>query len=245
MEIAAERQPHFSDDLASRRQKAIKIERLLDLGRLDRPIRMLEVGTGSGGIANYFGTHPTIRAEVDAVDVRDNRVVREGFRFRQVTDTTLPYADRAFDVVISNHVIEHVGERAAQMRHLAELKRVLASAGIGYLAVPNRWMLVEPHFRVAFLSWLPRSLRSRYLRLLGKGSFYDCEPLMQSELEGMLDETGLEAENIGFDALRATVEIEKDAGFLATTLAKLSDATLAPLSGLVPTLIYRFRHRAP
>jgi SAM-dependent methyltransferase len=245
VEIAAERQPHFSDDLASRRLKAIKIERLLDLANVDRPIRMLEVGTGSGGIANYFGTHPTIRAEVDAVDVHDNRVAFEGYRFQQVTDTVLPYADSVFDVVISNHVIEHVGERAAQMRHLAELKRVLAKDGIGYLAVPNRWMLVEPHFRVAFLSWLPRSLRSRYLKLLGKGSFYDCEPLMQRELERMLDESALVGENIGFDALRATVELEKDAGFAAAALAKLPDAMLAPLSSLVPTLIYRFRHRAP
>ena len=245
MEIAAERKPHFSDDLESRRLKAIKIERLLDLGRLDRPVRMLEVGTGSGGIANYFGTHPTIRADVDAVDVHDNRVVTDGYRFRQVSDTQLPYGDRAFDIVISNHVIEHVGDRAAQMRHLAELRRVLAADGIGYLAVPNRWMVVEPHFRVAFLSWLPRSLRSRYLQLLGKGSFYDCEPLMQRELERMLDETGLDADNIGFDALRATVELEKDAGFLAASLAKLPDAALAPLSGLVPTLIYRFRHRTP
>jgi len=245
VEIAAERKPHFSDDLASRRLKAIKIERLLDLGNVGRPIRMLEVGTGSGGIANYFGTHPTIRADVDAVDVHDNRVAFEGYRFQQVSDTALPYADRAFDVVISNHVIEHVGERAAQMRHLAELKRVLATDGIGYLAVPNRWMLVEPHFRVAFLSWLPRSLRSPYLKLLGKGSFYDCEPLMQRELERMLDESALVGENIGFDALRATVELEKDSGFVAASLAKLSNATLAPLSGLVPTLIYRFRHRVP
>jgi len=245
VEIAAERKPHFSDDLASRRLKARKIEKLLDLGSVGRPIRMLEVGTGSGGIANYFGTHPSIRAEVDAVDVHDNRVVSEGYRFRQVVDTVLPYSDSAFDVVISNHVIEHVGDRAAQMRHLAELKRVLASDGIGYLAVPNRWMVVEPHFRVAFLSWLPRGLRSRYLRLRGKGSFYDCEPLMQHEVERMLDESELAAENIGFDALRATVEIEKDAGLLAASLAKLPDAALGPLSGLVPTLIYRFRHRTP
>jgi ubiquinone/menaquinone biosynthesis C-methylase UbiE len=245
VEIAAERKPHFSDDLASRRLKAIKIERLLDLGNIDRPIRMLEVGTGSGGIANYFGRHPTIRAEVDAVDVHDNRVVTDGYRFRQVTDTQLPYADRAFDIVISNHVIEHVGDRAAQMRHLAELKRVLATNGTGYLAVPNRWMVVEPHFHVAFLSWFPRSLRSRYLKLRGKGSFYDCEPLTQHELERMLDESALAGDNIGFDALRATVALEKDAGLLAASLAKLPDAALRPLSGLVPTLIYRFRHRVP
>jgi hypothetical protein len=106
-------------------------------------------------------------------------------------------------------------------------------------------MVVEPHFHVAFLSWFPRSLRSRYLKLRGKGSFYDCEPLTQHELERMLDESALAGDNIGFDALRATVALEKDAGLLAASLAKLPDAALRPLSGLVPTLIYRFRHRVP
>ena len=67
-------------------------------------------------------------------------------------------------------MIEHVGDESAQLHHLAELRRVLSKAGIGYLAVPNRWMVVEPHYRIAFLSWLPRGWRSPYLRLLGKGT---------------------------------------------------------------------------
>src|SRR3546814_9833619 len=67
----------------------------------------------------------------------------------------LPFADDSFDVVLSNHVIEHVGEQPEQLAHLSELRRVLTPGGIGYLAVPNRWMLVEPHYRLAFLSWWP------------------------------------------------------------------------------------------
>src|SRR5579885_2212514 len=190
------RQPHAVLDVESRRLKAIKIERLLGLRAPSRPLRLLEVGTGSGGIAHYFATHAELRIEVDAVDVVDNRLERDGFRFALVTDVALPFADGAFDIVITNHVIEHVGDRDAQLRHLREVKRVLRSDGVGYLAVPNRWQLVEPHYRLAFLSWLPRRLRSPYLRAMRKGEFYDCEPFAMRELERVLDTAGLRHRNL-------------------------------------------------
>jgi len=237
-----ERKPHISDDMRSRRLKALKIERLLDLKPGPQPLRMLEVGTGSGGIANYFGTHPSLACDVDAIDVHDNRVVLDGYRFRLVADTTLPFADAAFDVVISNHVMEHVGDENAQREHLAELRRVLAPGGVGYLAVPNRWMIVEPHYRVPFLSWLPRSWRSGYLRLFGKGSFYDVEPLQLRQLEKLLQDADLRFENLCLPALRATIELEDGRGALLSILKTIPDSILVPFRRLVPTLIYRF-HR--
>src|SRR3546814_14493629 len=105
---------HAVLDLPSRRFKGLKIERLLDLASRPQPIRMLEIGTGSGGIAHYFGTHPQLRCEVDAVDVHDNRLVTDGYRYQHVRDTRLPFAAGSFDVVLTNHVIEHVGDERAQ-----------------------------------------------------------------------------------------------------------------------------------
>src|SRR3546814_5510744 len=115
----------------------------------------------------------------------------------------LPFADDSFDVVLSNHGIEHVGEQPVQLAHLAELRRVLTPGGIGYLAVPNRWMLGEPHYRLAFLSWWPHAWRSPYLRLMRKGKFYDCEPLQLGQLETMLDEAGFRYRNICIEAWRS------------------------------------------
>jgi SAM-dependent methyltransferase len=241
---ASERQPHISEDLRSRQQKAMKIERLLDLAHRPQPLRMLEVGTGAGGIASYFGRHAALACEVTAVDVRDIRITADGFRFERVEGTALPFADGAFDVVISNHVIEHVGLADAQKHHLAELRRVMAQGGVGYLAVPNRWMLVEPHYRVAFLSWLPRRWRSRYLALRGKGTFYDCEPLALAEIERMLAETGFGYENIGVAAIRATLDIEGSRAWLHALLRRVPDRVLAGVAPAVPTLIYRL-HRNP
>jgi ubiquinone/menaquinone biosynthesis C-methylase UbiE len=233
------RQPHAVLDIESRRHKALKIERLLGLESRREPLRMLEVGTGSGGIANYFGTHPRLRCEVDAVDVCDNRLLDEGYRFKLVEGTDLPYPDAVFDIVLTNHVIEHVGDVRAQRRHLDELRRVMRPGGTGYLAVPNRWMLVEPHYRVAFLSWLPRSWRTSYLRAVRKGDLYDCEPLEMRQLECLLHDAGFQYVNLCIEALRVTFEIERPRSLATRLLRKVPDAAIAPLRRVIPTLIYK------
>ena len=235
----SQRLPHVALDLASRERKALKIERLLNLASYPQPIRMLEVGTGSGGIAHYFGTHPQFHCEVDAVDVHDNRLITEGYRYHQVNDTGLPFADQSFDIVLTNHVIEHVGGEQAQRAHLAELRRVLRVGGMGYLAVPNRWMLVEPHYKLIFLSWLPSAWRTPYLRAMHKGEIYDCEPLQRGQLEHLLTDAGLRYRNLCIDALRTTIEIEHPQSTIANVLRVIPDGLLAPWCRIIPTLIYR------
>ena len=236
---ASTRLPHAVLDLPSRREKGLKIERLLGLSERKQPIRLLEVGTGSGGIAHYFGTHPGLRCEVDAVDVCDNRLVCDGYQFHLVEGTCLPFKDESFDMVLTNHVIEHVGDEEAQVNHLAEVRRVMKPDGVGYLAVPNRWMLVEPHYKLAFLSWLPRAWRTTYLRAMGKGERYDCEPLQMKSLECMLDKAGFHHCNICIPALRATLEIEKPGSMMAALIGVIPDAFMYPFKRIIPTLIYR------
>jgi SAM-dependent methyltransferase len=227
--------------LPSRRLKGIKIERLLDLESRQQPIRMLEIGTGSGGIAHFFANHPRLSIKVDAVDVVDSRQVQGGYRFQIVSGTLLPFAERTFDVVLTNHVIEHVGTDEAQREHLREIRRVMRDDGIGYLAVPNRWMLVEPHYKLAFLSWWPHGWRSRYLKLWRGVSFYDVEPLTVQEVEIMMHESGFSFENLCIAALRQTLELEHSPGsVMRRFFDAIPDRLIVPLVGIIPTLIYRF-----
>lgn len=233
------RQGHASLYLQSRSAKARKIETLLELKATGRPLRLLEVGTGSGAIAHYFGTHPVLRCEVDAVDVTDSRQVHDGYRFTLVGVEQLPFPNAHFDVVISNHVIEHVGDCAAQRRHVAELRRVLRSDGVGYLAVPNRWQLVEPHYRLIFLSWLPQAWRSPYLRLRRRGSHYDCRPLSVSQVEALLRESGFSfAQQLG-GAVRLSFELENPCALAYRAVFKrLPESLYVTLRRAFPTLIY-------
>ena len=69
-------------------------------------LSLLDIGTGNGEIAKYLSEY----FNVVSVDVVDQRVVQDGFKFVQVDGEELPFADKSFDVVVSNHVIEHVAK---------------------------------------------------------------------------------------------------------------------------------------
>jgi SAM-dependent methyltransferase len=233
-------------DLRSRDAKASKIERLLGLQPSARPLRILEIGTGSGGIAHYFATHPDIACEVDAVDVTDTRQIRDRYRFTLVDSPRLPFPDTSFDVVLTNHVIEHVGDEAAQRLHLDEVRRVMKADGVGYLAVPNRWMLVEPHYQLAFLSWLPQPWRTPYLRWRGRGTEYDCRPLTTRSLEPQLRRAGFDFTQQHGTALRMTYELERPTAFAyRAVLKRVPDAAYAIARHAFPTLIYLLRPSRP
>lgn len=236
---SSERLGHAALDLSTRDCKARKIEALLRIEPRKEVLRVLEIGTGSGGIAHYFGTHPSLSCKVDAVDVRDTRQTCDGYQFTKVDGVTLPFEDHLYDIVISNHVIEHVGETEAQALHLAEIRRVLNPEGLGYLAVPNRWQVTEPHFRVPFLSWLPESWRTPYLRLFRPGNVYDCRPLTVSSLERLLSEAGFRFRQEHGGALRLTFEIERPRAFIYRALLKrLPDGLYQSFRRAFPTLIY-------
>jgi SAM-dependent methyltransferase len=230
------RQPHAVMDLNSRILKAKKIEALID--RDSNPKCLLEIGTGSGGIAHYFASVKGAQYCVYACDLVDNIVADKIFDFRLVESVYLPYENESMDVVISNHVIEHVGDEHDQIQHLKEIFRVLKKDGLLYIAVPNRWMLIEPHFKLIFLSWIPRKFRSIYLRISGKGNCYDCEPLEKNTLESFLHQSGFEFNNKCAEALKLTFEIERPDTVITTIIKFIPLSLIRAFSGIIPTLIY-------
>lgn len=233
-----QRLPHAVLDIPSRYRKGLKIERLLKLHLYKQSFSLLEIGTGSGGIAHYFANHQILKCNVTAVDVLDSRQISDGYQFVLVKDTTLPFENACFDIVLSNHVMEHVGDEEAQKHHISEIKRVLKPSGTCYLAVPNRWMLVEPHYKLVFLSWLPAGLRNPYLRLMRRGSNYDCNPLSQATLERLLNEQGLLFRNIGTLALHEFLTIEATDNLVYKVVSSLPDALIDSLAFIMPTHIY-------
>lgn len=234
--------PHASLDPEERRVKAEKIERLLRLGDRDQSIELLEIGTGSGAIAHHFATLPGHDFRVRAVDVIDQVTVAKVFEFQLVEDTRLPFEDFEFDVVISNHVLEHVGDRKNQLSHLREIGRVLKPDGIGYLATPNRWAFVEPHYRLVGLSWLPERWRTSYLRLTGRGELYDCAPLSRRRLESLIVGAGLRVEYLDAAAVRATLDIEDSRSLVRRFASLLPDSWIRAAGPLLPTHVCRLRH---
>jgi 2-polyprenyl-3-methyl-5-hydroxy-6-metoxy-1,4-benzoquinol methylase len=227
---------HASADIAHRERKADKIRHLIEQIRPLQGCQVLEVGAGAGVISRSLARAVGPSGAVTAVDVVDERVVHDGYRFLQVEDTTLPFADASFEIVVSNHVIEHVGPRPIQMDHLREIHRVLRPSGLLYLAAPNKWTVMEPHFRLPLLSWLPRALAHRYVRMTGRGTQYDCWPRGPRGLRTLLTETGFAVT----DVLPAAVRLEaaQRTDIIARVLHATPPTVLSRLGLLMPSLIF-------
>jgi len=219
---------------ASRLQKAKKIERILsrrlELSNSD----MLDLGAGAGLVSAYFA--PRVRSIIAADREPDEFEPREIPIVRTPT-SSLPFESASFDVIIYNHVIEHVGQRDAQAESLREILRVLRPRGILYLAVPNRWALIEPHFRLPFLSWLPAKLADVWVRKLGKNDWYDCNPFGHRELLTFIRNVGFETEDVTADAFYLVLEIEKSASHSAAVLRRLPRWAVQSACFIMPTFV--------
>lgn len=79
---------------------------------------------------------------------------------------TFPFEDKTFDVLWSNAVIEHVGDRNSQILFLQEITRVSKKA---FISTPNRFFPIEVHSRTPFLHYLPKRVFDKYLTFVGKG----------------------------------------------------------------------------
>lgn len=140
-------------------KKAKKIADLLTRKTQLQGKPVLDIGTGAGVCAEFFASQVVgPHGSVVAVDRSDQRLVTGQYHFEIVEGVRLPFENKSFDIVISNHVIEHVGGFNDKSTHLKEISRVLKSSGILYLAFPNRFAVVEPHYKLPFLSWFPHGL---------------------------------------------------------------------------------------
>ena len=225
------RSPHADVDIERRRGKARRILAVLDEVLSPGMLDLLEIGTGSGAMAEHFAA--TGRFVVASVDVVDVRVAKDGYDFSLIEGTKLPFPDGSFDVVVSNHVLEHVGERADQSSHMREIARVLRSDGVAYLATPNRWTLLEPHFRLPLLSWLPRRLSDPYVRMSGRGDHYDCRPVGPIVLSHLIGGSGLLGRHAEVEAVSKGTHTHAWVGRLVQFLG----VGIQPLWHLSPTFV--------
>lgn len=145
----------------NRESKARKILKVLKEARGEQieQLSILDIGTGNGEISSFIGK----TNDVCSVDIFDTRQSTANFNF-YLCNESLPFKNESFDIVISNHVIEHVHD---QKLHLSEIKRVLKKGGFLYLATPNRLWPYEVHYKLFFLHYLPQPLFIKLLKTFG------------------------------------------------------------------------------
>lgn len=171
-------------------RKGIKIRRVLEreLGPAPWPdIRGLDVGCGPGTITAYLakraGSFVGVDIDAEAVALARRRFRYSNIEFIRNDSPRLPFEDGAFDVIIVNHVYEHVRDPAALF---AEVRRLLKPGGLAYVAAGGRYQLLEPHYHLPFLSWLPRRAADFYLKIFGRSEGYDVKLMSYRRLLKML-----------------------------------------------------------
>lgn len=177
------------EDRDSRSRKARKILAILrdHLGTDLSALTCLDLGCYAGLISNLLAkeTNQVIGLDVDraALFTGQRQKKADNLEFVLATAERLPFGDARFDVVICAQVYEHTPDPQAMM---AEVWRVLKDDGVCFFSGPNRLELVEKHYRLPLLHWLPAPLASAYLRLTGKGARYDISPKTYWGLRSML-----------------------------------------------------------
>jgi ubiquinone/menaquinone biosynthesis C-methylase UbiE len=184
---------------------------------LDRPVSLLDVGTGGADIPvglieewRRAGRRLTVlgvdnRAEVLAAASRERPAVLTsgGLTFRIADGRRLPFDDRSFDIVHASLVLHHLdpGDAAALIREMARVARhgiVLNDLARGWLAWAGAWLLLHVVTRNAFTRHDgPLSVRRAY-------SLAEARTLVtEAGLRVIDEETGFVGHRWAFAAVRA------------------------------------------
>lgn len=174
-----------------------------DMIRHCRPGRddaILDVGVSDvvTDAANMMERKYPYPERITAVGLGDGQAFRAAYPkvvYRRIrANRPLPFADKAFDVAVSNAVLDHVGSGANQAAFVRELCRV---ADRVFISVPNRYFPVEHHTMIPLLhfwrgtfSLVCRCLRKshwadeRNLILMSEGSLAALAPAGTTPLIG-------------------------------------------------------------
>ena len=179
-------------DEESRRKKAQKILAVLRDGVKGdlHSLRCLDVGCAAGLISYYLagGLGHVVGLDPDEAALR-KAPRRDALGFLHGDALCLPFLAGSFDVVICAQVYEHTSD---PRRMMAEIRRVLKDDGVCFFSGPNRLSVIEYHYGLPLLHWLPVRWASWLLRLTGRGQAYGERPLTLGQLRCLLQGFSIE-----------------------------------------------------
>ena len=161
-------------DVEGREQKFEKILAVLrDFCKDSEPFNCLDIGCSAGIITSFLGNHFQMSVGIDidqeAVQFARSHSLSPRVHFLTADSMMLPFHNNSIDVIVCNHVYEHV---PSADRMMDEIYRVLKETGFCYFSAGNKYMVIEGHYGLPFLSWVPKRIAHLYLRITGKGQFY-------------------------------------------------------------------------
>ena len=142
-----------------------KVGQFLSLLSTHEPGRLLDVGGGTGMNGEFRPLYQRFASVTVANPCPPDQDPKGlcNFRIVKADGRSLPFADKSFDWVFSNAVIEHVGNWEDQRQFAAEIRRV-ASRGY-FITTPNLYFPIEPHALLPLYQFYPERLKPFALRV--------------------------------------------------------------------------------
>lgn len=205
---------------------------LQDFRPVDKSLKCLDIGCSSGIITFLLGEQysSAIGFDIDreAVIYAQKHHSSSRNHFLVADAMHMPFKNGSFDAIICNHIYEHVPDPP---QLLDEIFRVLKMDGFCYFSAGNRYMIIEGHYRLPFLSWFPKPIAHLYLRLSGKGRYYYEDHLSLKGLKGLMQK---------FQIHDYTLMIIRDPGrFFATDVIRTETWLYRWICALAP-ILYRW-----
>ncbi|HOJ97886.1 MAG TPA: class I SAM-dependent methyltransferase [Methanospirillum sp.] len=162
-------------DKNGRRIKAEKIQTVLNTFYPHRRVSgmILDLGCSGGVILHHLTGKFDLKIGTD-IDIAALKIAKRDYCYQNIEficadGMNLPFKRDMFQYIICNHVYEHVPDSKRLFR---EIFRALIPGGVCYCAAGNALAIMEAHYHLPFLSWLPKRLAHRYIQVMNRGDSY-------------------------------------------------------------------------
>lgn len=222
----------------SREQKARRMVKILEsyYGKEKlAELTLLDLGSSTGFIDNILSPHfkEVIGIDIDrgAVKFAQEHFERDNLSFSEGNAMQLKFKANSVDIIICSHIYEHVPDSE---KLFSEIYRVLKPGGVCFLAAVNKWWPLEPHYKLPFLSWVPKSIANFYMQMTGKGkhyyeslrSYWGLKQLTkQFKIVEYTDKIIRYPNLYGYDDVLKTGSLQAKTAFLLTLLSKFLSPT--------------------
>jgi len=134
---------------------------------------IVDIGCSGGIILNHLKGYSHQKIGID-IDIAALKKAKHDYNFHDVDficadGMNLPFRNNNISLIICNHVYEHLPDSKKLFK---EIYRTLIPEGVSYCAAGNALAIMEAHYGLPFLSWVPKRAAHFYLRITGRGEYY-------------------------------------------------------------------------
>lgn len=139
--------------------------------KIKENFKILDVGTSNtlNDYDNFFLNYYPYKNNITCLSNQNLTLVKKKYPEINVIvgdGRRINLSSKAFEVVFSNAVLEHVGSNNNQFKFISECLRV--SKKYVFIITPYRYFPIELHTKIPFLHFLPKKIFRRILNIFGE-----------------------------------------------------------------------------